>query len=218
MDLAIIDLGKVSFKEAFLRQVQTHKQVLEGTSAHTLILCEHPHTITFPRQARIENILDRSIVKDETIDFIVGVNRGGDITYHGPGQLVGYPIFDLRRLDKGLKWFLNRIEGLIIRTLAEFGIEADVKYGFRGVWAGDEKIASVGINVDKWVSLHGFALNVNTDLSFFDKIRPCGLNVKMTSIQQQLGRLVDIEFVKHVLAKEALSKFELNETLELIHT
>jgi len=143
------------------------------------------------------------------MDFIVGVNRGGDITYHGPGQLMGYLIFDLRKLSRDLGLFINRIEDTIINTLNTFGIDSFRKYGFRGVWVKDKKIASIGLGVNKWVTIHGFGLNVNTDLNFFKMIKPCGMNIKMTSMGEVLGEPVDLNLVKSELTKEINCCFEL---------
>lgn len=214
MSLTVIDLGKISFKEAFSRQIQVQAQVLQGISSHTLIFCEHPHTMTLSRHASLSNILDQGIFKSDNIDFIMGVNRGGDITYHGPGQLVGYLIFDLREFGRDLGWFLNKIEEIIIKTIAKFMIEGHAREGFRGVWVGERKIASIGIGVNKWVSLHGLALNISTDLSFFDKIRPCGLGIKMTSMDENLGEPINIELVRRELVKETARNFGLVDKKE----
>ena len=211
MRISVIDLGKISFKEAFAKQIQAHAQILHGIASHTLILCEHPHTITLSRQARIEHILDRSLIKGRDIDFIMGVNRGGDITYHGSGQLVGYLVFDLRQLNRDLGRFLKKIEEALMNTLIEFGIQGNVIDGFRGVWVGQKKIASIGIGVEKWVTLHGFALNINTDLNFFTKIRPCGLNIRMTSMQDCLNRQIDLEPVKKMIVNQLQNSFEFKE-------
>ena len=214
MNIEVIDLGRVSFKEAFSRQIQVHNQILQGDSSHTLILCEHPHTITLGRHAKSSNILNYSFIKENSIDLVAGVNRGGDVTYHGPGQLMGYLIFDLRELGRDLGWFLNRIQDLIIRTVASFGLETNVKKGFRGVWIGEQKIASIGIGVDKWISLHGFGLNVNTDLRFFNIIKPCGLDVEMISFKKLLGRSIDMSLVKEEIAGQVDKIFFREETRE----
>ncbi|MFC1709676.1 lipoyl(octanoyl) transferase LipB [Candidatus Omnitrophota bacterium] len=207
MEIRVIDLGRISYKEAFTRQIQAQAQILQGISSHTLILCEHHHTVTLSRHASLSNILDQGILKSDNIDFIMGVNRGGDITYHGPGQLVGYLIFDLRELGRDLGWFLNRTEEVLIKTLSEFQIEGHTKKGFRGIWIGEKKIASIGIGVSKWVSMHGFALNINTDLKLFNKIRPCGLDVKMTSMEECLGGPIDMRPVKQVVVSQMASNF-----------
>lgn len=217
MNLEVIDLGRISFKEAFLKQVQIHSQILSKQSSHTLILCEHPHTVTLPRQAKITNILDTNVIKDQDVDFIVGVNRGGEVTYHGPGQIMGYLIFDLRELGRDLGWFLNKIEEIIIKTLDKFKIRSSAKEGYRGAWIGDQKIASIGIGIDKWVSLHGFALNVDTDLSQFDKIKPCGLDIKMTSIKEQLNVSLSIDVVKNQIIEQTLNIFGLARVKQLAH-
>ncbi|NQU19488.1 lipoyl(octanoyl) transferase LipB [bacterium] len=209
MNLSVIDLGIISFKEAVQRQIRVHREILQGDSSHTLILCEHLHTITLGRQANTTNILDYKFIKDNNIDFLVGVNRGGDVTYHGPGQLMGYLIFDLRNLGRDLGWFLKRIEGLIIDTIAAFNIQGNIKSGFRGVWVNERKIASIGIAVDRWVSLHGFGLNVNTDLRFFDIIKPCGLDIRMTSLNECLGGPMNMELIKRELIEQTAESFEL---------
>lgn len=207
MNLSVIDLGNISFQGAFLKQIQTQQEVRLGIQPNRLFLCEHPHTITFSRQARVDNIVDKTLVKDKEIDFVMGVNRGGDITYHGPGQLVGYLIFNLREFGRDLGWFLDRIDELLIRILAKFNIEGHVRKGFRGVWVGSDKIASIGIGVDRWVSMHGFALNVNTDLSFFDKIKPCGLDCGMTSMQSLKDSVIEMGLVKEEIIKQLPAVF-----------
>ncbi len=216
MNLSVIDLGKISFKDSFQEQIQTQEKVRQGRCSNTLFLCEHPHTVTLPRQVNLVNIFDKGIVKDSSVDFMVGVNRGGDITYHGPGQLVGYLIFDLRGFDRDLVRFLGVIEDALISAIDRFGIKGYTREGFRGVWVGNDKIASIGIGVDRWVSMHGFALNICTDLGYFDKIKPCGLDVKMTSINKVLGQEIDFEAIKRALAEEFKSRYQTNKTREPI--
>ena len=148
---------------------------------------------------------------------IFKIDRGGKITYHGPGQIVGYPIFNLNELRIDVHTYLRKIEEVIILTLDDFGIKAERKDGLTGVWVGDEKVASIGIKVSHWVTMHGFALNVNTDLKFFDFIFPCGLkDVSMTSMEKILGFGVDIVDVKVNLKKkfEAVFDVELEEILD----
>ncbi|MDD5005572.1 MAG: lipoyl(octanoyl) transferase LipB [Candidatus Omnitrophica bacterium] len=216
MYLSVIDLGRVSFKEAFWRQIQLHREILEDDAcrSHTIILCEHPHTITTGKKVNAENLLDYKFIKDNNVDFVVGINRGGDITYHGPGQLMGYLIFDLRKLNRNLGGFLNKIEDVIIKTITAFNISTYTKSGFRGIWVNEQKIASIGIGVDRWVSLHGFGLNVSTDLSFFDIIKPCGMDIKMTSMKEQLARQVDINLVKEELVRQVCDIFKLESSRE----
>jgi lipoate-protein ligase B len=138
------------------------------------------------------------------IDFYA-VDRGGDITYHGPGQLVVYPIFDLSRYKKDLKYFLNQLEETIIRFLRIYNIGAKRKSGFTGVWIGDKKIASIGIAVKKWITYHGMAININPDLRYFSFIRPCGLDIKMTSVSQVLNHEIEID---RELKQNLINKFK----------
>ena len=215
LGLDILDLGLIPFQEAFACQLKVHNQVLVGKKPQTLILCEHPRTITLGRNSNIEDILDYQTIKNRQFDFVIGLNRGGEITYHGPGQLIGYLIFDLRKLNKDLGGFINRIEDSLIQTLSNYGIGAEKKSKFRGVWVGNKKIASIGIGVDRYVSLHGFALNVNTELSDFSLIRPCVLEVGMTSIKKEKGFRVAIQEVKSVITKNFRSNFCLsNQPIE----
>ena len=214
MRFNVVDLGHIPFKEAFCRQHVLHAQVLSGALPHTLILCEHPHSITLGRGARASSIIDYASIAKRNINFIIGVDRGGEVTYHGPGQLMGYLLFDLRELGRNLGWFLNRIEEVLIETLSLYGMQAYRKSGFRGVWVENRKIASIGIGVQKWVSLHGFGLNVSTDLSFFNIIKPCGLDVEMTSMGKESGGSVSIERVKRAIILKTAATFGLMYNLD----
>jgi lipoate-protein ligase B len=153
-----------------------------------LLLVEHPPVITLGRGFHVENLpTPREFLEAKGVE-VFDVERGGDVTYHGPGQLVGYPIFDLGEHRQDLHWFLREIEGSLIDALDAFGIAGDRNPGYTGVWTGGRKIASIGIHVKQWVTWHGFALNVTTDLSYFDLIVPCGIpNVVMTSIQREIA-------------------------------
>ena len=153
-----------------------------------LLLVEHPPVVTLGRAARPEHIAAPTAVLAARGVETHEVERGGDVTFHGPGQLVGYPIIDLGGYRQDLHWYLRRIEDALIATLAEFGISAEQRTGLTGVWTGGRKIASIGVHVKHWVTSHGFALNVSTDLSFFDLIVPCGIaGVEMTSIARETG-------------------------------
>jgi lipoate-protein ligase B len=171
-----------------------------GTIPDTLILVEHPDVITLGRSAAPANVLDAGEIP------VFAIERGGDVTYHGPGQLVAYPIFLLRDEERDLHHFLRGLEEAIIRTLADFHIEGTRRAGRTGVWTTQEtaprKLASIGIAVRKWVTMHGLALNVNTDLSRFAAINPCGFDASvMTSMARELGRSVDQEAVRESLTK-----------------
>jgi lipoate-protein ligase B len=177
-----------------------------------LILCEHFPVFTLGRLGKVENILaDKESLKSKGLE-IISVNRGGDITFHGPGQLVAYPIFNLANYKKDLRYFLNKLEEVAIEFLKHFGCFAYAKKGFTGVWLQEKKIASIGIGVKRWVSFHGLAININTDLHFFSVIKPCGLDVEMTSLSQAVNRKINMDTAKKVIAErfKALFGFNLN--------
>ncbi len=168
-----------------------------------LLLCEHPHVITLGRNARRENLL---LPEQELARCGVEVHstdRGGDITYHGPGQLVGYPILDLKQVKRDVAAYMRSLEEVLIRVASDFGLMADRIPGLTGVWVGGEKLAAMGVHISRWVTSHGFALNVNADLKYFDLIVPCGLAARRaTSLAALLGRLllmaeVESGVVKH---------------------
>jgi lipoyl(octanoyl) transferase len=165
-----------------------------GSIPDTLILVEHPEVITLGRKASSRgNVLDDSIP-------VVEIERGGDVTYHGPGQLVGYPIVRLDGDERDLHAYLRKLEQALIDACADFGIAGTRKAGWTGVWIGDKKVASIGIAVRRWVTLHGFALNVSTDLSRFATINPCGLDAAvMTSMSEAQGKQITIDAVKPAL-------------------
>ena len=179
----VLDRGVVPYREALEYQRSLARDRIEGRLDHdVLVLLEHPPVVTLGRGAHAENVLH-----DEGID-VVEVERGGDVTYHGPGQLVGYPIFDLRNHRQDLHWYLRTLEQALIEGLAILGIPAERSAGYTGVWTRGRKIASIGVHVKQWVTWHGFALNVTTDLSAFSRIVPCGIpGVEMTSVLRETG-------------------------------
>jgi len=171
-----------------------------GNIPDTLVLVEHPDTITMGRSAKPDNIIDPGSIP------VFAIERGGDVTYHGPGQLVAYPIFHLRESERDLHRYLRALEEATLRTLADFGIAGVRRPGLTGAWTAGEtaprKLASIGVAVRKWVTLHGLALNVNTELARFGAIHPCGLDASvMTSMAHELGGPVDFVSVKSALAK-----------------
>jgi lipoyl(octanoyl) transferase len=176
---------------------------------HHLLFCEHPHVYTLGKSGHMENLLvNDSRLKELNVSFFK-TNRGGDITYHGPGQIVGYPILDLERFVTDLGKYMRNLEEVIIRTLSYYNIVAGRLPGATGVWldagvkAKARKICAMGVRCSRWVTMHGFALNVNTDLRYFDHIVPCGITDKsVTSIQKELGRSVDEREVKELLLTE----------------
>lgn len=206
--LAIKDLGLVDYHAAYQIQQEIVSQVVGG-GPDTLILCEHRPVFTLGRLAREDYILATEDVRRKCAAQVVRINRGGEVTFHGPGQVVAYPIFNLAYFRQDLKHYLSQLEEVAIDFIRYFGIVANRMDGQRGVFIGQKKIASVGIGVRKWVSFHGMAININTDLSFFAMIKPCGLDVVMTSLQQLLGRRVDMADAKEKLINCFCRHFDL---------
>jgi len=194
MTVSILDLERRPYAEVW----ELQKELVEARSAgrvqDTLILVEHEHVVTLGRKTSPENLQHDLAVP------VFQVERGGDATYHGPGQLVGYPIMKMAVPD--VKNYVRKLEEVLIRTVEVFSIKAGRKENCRGVWVGGKKLASIGVAVTNWVTYHGFALNVNTDLRFFQLIRPCGLDPDtITSMQQLTGRAQDFREVKSELVK-----------------
>lgn len=195
----LVDLQTRDYKETWDLQHRLVELRAKSLVPDILLLVEHPHVITMGTSAKTENILSRTLP-------MYKVERGGDVTYHGYGQLVGYPILDLSPRGKDIRAYLKSIDQTLIMTLAYFGITAQNIPGHRGVWVGEKKIASVGVAVRDWTTFHGFALNVSTDLSYFTTINPCGFDSGvMTSMKEQLGHSVSIAEVKGSL-KEAFEQ------------
>jgi lipoyl(octanoyl) transferase len=188
--LIVRDLGRQPYAEVLELQRRLCRQRIAGdVQDDVLLLVEHEPVITLGRGTRATSLplgpaeLERRGVQ------VFEVERGGDVTFHGPGQLVGYPIIDLRRHREDLHWYLRRLESGLIAALGTLGIEAGCNPGLTGVWTGGRKLASIGIHVKQWVTFHGFALNVTTELSYFDLIVPCGIHdVIMTSVSRETGR------------------------------
>lgn len=192
-------LGRIDYVEATAMQERCARRLKEG-GGERLLLLEHPPVITLGRNARREDILldDDALLARGVV--VAASNRGGQVTYHGPGQLVGYPILDLAPDRRDVARYLRDLEEVLIGTLARFGIAAARIAGLTGVWAREGKIASIGVHLSRWVTTHGFALNVNTDLSHFGLIVPCGLRDRgVTSMQRLLGRAVPLEDVAAAL-------------------
>ncbi len=186
-------------------QLSMVEERIEGRIPDTLLLLEHPHVITLGRRLKHFNSTIQGIP-------VYHVERGGEATYHGPGQLVGYIIVDLNSVNMSIKDFVLRIEEALIRTLRAFGLEAGRVEGHPGVWVNNMKIASIGLALKWWVTYHGFALNVNTDLEYFKLIRPCGLDPTiMTSMEKITGRKIDMENVKKVLVEKIVEVFSYSE-------
>lgn len=188
--------GRVPYAGALALQKDLVERRASGAIPDTLLFVEHPHVITLGRGARRENVLaTRPGVE------VIETDRGGDVTYHGPGQVVGYPIVDLGGLRQDVKWYLERLEEVLIDTCAAFGVKAARAQGMTGAWTGGAKIGAIGVHVSRWITSHGFALNVATDLSYFDLIIPCGLRgLPVTSLEKETGRPVDPAEVRRAAA------------------
>ena len=188
--LRVCDLGVVPYAEALELQRAVARARISGAFADdVLLLVEHPPVVTLGRSSKNEHLLASPELLAARGVELHEVERGGDVTFHGPGQLVGYPIIDLKRHKQDLHWYLRQVEEALIRALAEFDLEGERSAGFTGVWTGGRKIASIGVHARDWVVWHGFALNVTTDLSWFDLIVPCGIDqVQMTSVADALRR------------------------------
>lgn len=201
--MVVEDWGRVPFREAYARQVAYVEEVRAGTRPDTLVFVEHDPVFTLGANFHEENLLlPREEYAERGFD-LVKTDRGGDVTYHGPGQLVAYPIFDLTSRGRDLHRWLRELEEVVIRTLAEFGIEGRRFPPHTGVWVGDRKIAAIGIKVRRWVSFHGIALNVANDLSPFDLIVPCGIRgYGVTGMGSEIGAVPEVQAVGTVLAEE----------------
>lgn len=182
------NLGAMKYSEALELQRQVARDRISGAIPEdVLLLVEHPPVVTLGRSSKEKNLISSPAFLAAKGVELFEVERGGDVTFHGPGQLVGYPVIDLKRHRQDLHWFLRQVEEALIRTLGRYGIPGERSTGYTGVWTQGRKIASIGVHARDWVTWHGFALNVVTDLSFFDFIIPCGIqDVEMTSIAKEM--------------------------------
>ena len=204
-------LGRVDYAVAGDLQKDKVAQRKAGAIPDTLLLLEHPHVYTLGRNARRENLL----VSEEELAArgarVFQTDRGGDVTYHGPGQLVGYPILDLTQHRRDISWYMRSLEEVFLHTARDFGVEAVRLPGAAGVWVGNDKLTAMGVHLSRWVTSHGFALNVNTDLRYFEWIVPCGLREKgVTSLAKLLGRPVEMEAVTERVVKHFGAVFGLD--------
>ncbi len=188
-ELWTVTLGRLPYGEALeLQRSIARDRICGAIPQDVLLLLEHPPVVTLGRGSKEKNLISSPEFLQSKGVELFEVERGGDVTFHGPGQLVGYPIIDLKRHRQDLHWYLRKIEEALINTLADYGIPGERNTAFTGVWTRGRKIASIGVHARDWVTWHGFALNVTTDLSFFDLIVPCGIDgVVMTSIARELG-------------------------------
>ncbi len=208
--LAVVDLGVMSYGEALELQRAVARARIAGSIEHdVLLLVEHPPVITLGRASKGAHLVASDALLATRGVERFEVDRGGDVTFHGPGQLVGYPILDLKHYRQDLHWYLRQVEEVLIVALAEAGIDAGRRAGYTGVWVTDRKIASIGVHARDWVTWHGFALNVSTDLSYFDLIVPCGIpDVVMTSVARERGEeAAELPTVRDAVARAFASTF-----------
>jgi lipoyl(octanoyl) transferase len=202
------DCGRVGYPEASAMQRELVEKRKRGEIPDQLVFVEHPHVITLGRNGHTENLLaSESVLARAGVGFY-HTNRGGDITYHGPGQIVGYPIFDLREWKRDVVAYVRALEQSIIDALGKFGIHGGREHGATGVWTPEGKICAIGVHISRWVTSHGFALNHSTDLSYFQYIVPCGLTKPVTSMQS-LGRTASRADVQTALVLELSKQFDL---------
>ena len=206
--LQVKDLGNSSYKHTWELQKELQLQRIENKIDDTLLLVEHEPVYTFGKNTDENHLLQNY---PENVKLF-HIERGGDITFHGPGQIVGYPIMDLHNYKMSISWYMRALEEVIIRSVDKFGISADRKDGLTGVWVEDEKIAALGVRISRWVTMHGFALNVNTDLTYYDSIIPCGIfDYGITSMEHILGEKQNISKIKSILSAVFLDVFQLKE-------
>lgn len=226
----LIDLGHIDYQRAWDYQTELFSGILEvkkrnreksaaeqQPTPNYLLFCEHPHVYTLGKSGDEKNLL---LKKDELVSVGASyyhINRGGDITYHGPGQIVVYPIFDLENFFTDIHQYMRLLEESVMQTLKEFGVDSGRIKGLTGVWLGEgkseRKICALGVKTSRWVTMHGLAFNVNTDLKYFDYIVPCGIDDKaVTSLAIELGSVQDLSFVKKVLTEKLETLFELDIT------
>lgn len=192
-ELQVIDLGQKPYKEVWNLQKELQTKLIDGVKRDCLLLVEHEPVYTLGKNADPNHLLQS---RDKSIN-VYSIERGGDITFHGPGQLVVYPILNLAHYKKSISWYMRSLEQLIINVLEKFEIKGNRVKGYTGVWVGDKKIAAQGVRLSRWVTMHGFSINVNTDLSFYDGIIPCGIfDHGVTSIEKELNNVQEIDKVK----------------------
>ncbi len=214
-----INLGLIDYKEAWDYQTDLFQKVLyvkaenrslpgnqQRLTDNFLVFCQHPHVYTLGKSGKEENLLAKDAELKAIGASYYHINRGGDITYHGPGQIVGYPIIDLENFFTDIHKYMRLLEEAVIETVGEFGVSAGRIPGLTGVWINHDekesarKICALGVKTSRWVTMHGFALNVNTDLNYFSHIVPCGIDDKeVTSLQKELGQAVDLAEVEEIL-------------------
>jgi lipoyl(octanoyl) transferase len=228
------DLRQISYKDAWDYQERLFQEVIarklgneelpepeRQESLNYLLFCEHPHVFTLGKSGKDANLLVSTHQLEAKHVSFFRTNRGGDITYHGPGQIVGYPIFDLEQLGLGIHDYIHNLEETVILTLAESGIKGERLKGATGVWlepsitGRSRKICAIGVRASRWVTMHGFALNISTDLSYFNLINPCGFTDKaVTSLENETGQKQDMDKVKQILKEKFNKVFKIDLSIQ----
>ena len=202
--ILIQDLGFKKYKSVLSLQKKLQKQRIAGNTQDTLILVEHEPVYTLGKNANRHHLLQS---RDKSVE-VYNIKRGGDVTFHGPGQLVGYPILDLRNYKKSVSWYMRTLEELTIRVLKEFDIKGSRIKGLTGVWVENKKIAAQGVRISRWVTMHGFSINVCPQLSYYDGIIPCGIfNYDVTSMEECLNKKLSIKKIKNFVSEIFLELF-----------
>jgi lipoyl(octanoyl) transferase len=210
--LIYCNLDTIDYKEAWDLQKSLFELRYQQKVDDVFLLLEHPHTYTLGKTADEKNLIGNEEYLNKNKISVYDIDRGGDITYHGPGQIVGYPIIDLNNWGKDTDKYLRALEEIIIRTCADYGLPVVRVPKYTGVWIEDRKIAAIGIKVTRWITMHGFALNVNTDLSLYSGIIPCGItNKEVTSLQKELNTEIDIQEVKSKILNHTITIFGYND-------
>ena len=210
MRFKVFDLGLLDYKQAWDFQRETFLSVRNGSLDSALILCRHYPAITMSRMSNRQNILLSEQELNNKGISLHTIERGGDVTYHGPGQITLYPVFNLEYFKKDIHWFLNNLEEVAIKALGLAGIKSGRSPGRTGAWVGNKKIASVGIAIKNWVTFHGLTINVSRhDLSNFSFIRPCGMDIEMTCAEKLLNRPVDISRLEKTVVESAFNTFNI---------
>lgn len=194
-ELVVYRLGRADYCKTYLWQRALAGRIIERCPSDAILLVEHPPVITMGRLAQREHVLASHEMLERKGVELVNADRGGDVTYHGPGQLVAYPIMNLARYTKDVGWYLRRLEDVVVRMLADYGIDGGRECGFTGVWVAGEKVAAIGVAVKRWVTYHGVAVNVTTNMDHFKLITPCGLARPVTSLRNILGKNMSVEDV-----------------------
>lgn len=207
--IEIQNWGLIEFDEAWAKQKEIVKRIQDKRDTNILVLCQHPSVITIGKNGTEKNVLPQPDFLNKMGIKVINIDRGGDVTLHNPGQLVGYPIFNLSSYKEDLHWFLREIEEVIINTVGHFNIIGSRVEGLTGVWVDSvRKICAMGMHCSRWVTYHGFALNVNNNLQEFDYIVPCGIKDRgVTSIKSEIGTAIDIDNVADVCISEFLKRF-----------